>query len=181
MRIGSYGYVNLDFMTKRRHDDIFTEACSYATFSPSIYDMELMFFHTHIHRSVRNIVYIMFVTNWWSEGVVKYEYVMTMGCAAQESILAKSITVLAEQYPVCHQQRDSGTLRCHPGICMDCLLFRVVVALGMLHPTPFVGDAGVHRKVVVQIERSFETITPGARRIVYDACGTVSTCQQKKI
>jgi hypothetical protein len=57
----------------------------------------------------------------------------------------------------------------------------IVKGLGMLHPTPFVGDAGVHRKVVVQIERSFETITPGALRIVYHGCGTVSTCQQKKI
>ena len=120
MKIGSYGYVKLDFMTRRPHDDIFTETYSYETFSPSIYDIELMFFHTHIHWSIRNIVYIMLVTNWWSKGVVKYEYVMTMGCAAQESILAKSITVLVEQYPVCHQQRDAGTLRKNPGICIDC-------------------------------------------------------------
>jgi hypothetical protein len=90
MKIGSYGNENLDFMTRRPHDDIFTETFGYVTFSPSIYDVKLMIIDPPIHSHVSNILSIMLVTYWCCKGVVTYEYVMTMRCTAQNPSFAKS-------------------------------------------------------------------------------------------
>ena len=109
-----------------------------------------MFFLPRIHILVQNIFSIRLVTYWLSKGVVKYEYVMTMGCAeAQNPFLQNQFSgTCAAAVPGMSPTQGLWYSTFTSGISMDYLLIR-----GVLHPTPFVGDAGVHRNVVVQIER----------------------------
>lgn len=131
-------------MTLRRPDHISTESCSYATFSPSIGAIKSIFFHPLIQNLIRYRLNISMIMNWVSKGVVKYAFMMTMGCAALKPFL-QILCFCKRGSSSTHGLWHSMSSASEPSICMDYLLWilRALVGLGMLDPTPVIGDAGV--------------------------------------